>query len=317
MKALTDSRRLALRSASHWYAVLSGERVSPQQAARWRQWYEQDKDHQWAWRQVESLRCQINSVPGALASQTLKDSGLKRRHVLKGLLLLAGAGGGWQLWRSSPGEGLRADYRTATGQILRQTLEDGTLLSLNTDSAINVHFNGSQRLIQLCYGEIAITTAKDAHRRPFVVQTRQGQLTALGTEFTVYQDGDETELSVQRHAVEVALADVPQQKRIAQQGETLRFSATRFTAVQPLNEDNARWTQGILSFSDRPLADVVATLSRYRRGVLRCDPTVAGLRLTGTFPLADSDAVLRAIAKTLPVKIQFVTRYWATLLPAD
>lgn len=38
---LTDSRRQALRSASHWYAVLSGERVSPQQEARWQQWYEQ------------------------------------------------------------------------------------------------------------------------------------------------------------------------------------------------------------------------------------------------------------------------------------
>ncbi len=42
---LTDSRRQALRSASHWYAVLSGERVSPQQEARWQQWYEQDQDN--------------------------------------------------------------------------------------------------------------------------------------------------------------------------------------------------------------------------------------------------------------------------------
>ncbi|MDE7515368.1 DUF4880 domain-containing protein, partial [Escherichia coli] len=43
--SLTDSRRQALRSASHWYAVLSGERVSPQQEARWQQWYEQDQDN--------------------------------------------------------------------------------------------------------------------------------------------------------------------------------------------------------------------------------------------------------------------------------
>ncbi|HCN6585596.1 TPA: DUF4880 domain-containing protein, partial [Escherichia coli] len=49
---LTDSRRQALRSASHWYAVLSGECVSPQQEARWQQWYEQDQDNQWAWQQV-------------------------------------------------------------------------------------------------------------------------------------------------------------------------------------------------------------------------------------------------------------------------
>ena len=52
--SLTDSRRQALRSASHWYAVLSGERVSPQQEARWQQWYEQDQDNQWAWQQVEN-----------------------------------------------------------------------------------------------------------------------------------------------------------------------------------------------------------------------------------------------------------------------
>ncbi|HIB5752231.1 TPA: DUF4880 domain-containing protein, partial [Klebsiella pneumoniae] len=51
--SLTDSRRQALRSASHWYAVLCGERVSPQQEARWQQWYEQDQDNQWAWQQVE------------------------------------------------------------------------------------------------------------------------------------------------------------------------------------------------------------------------------------------------------------------------
>lgn len=98
--SLTDARRQALRSASHWYAVLSGERVSPQQEARWQQWYEQDQDNQWAWQQVENLRCQMSSVPGKLASHTLKDSRLTRRHVLKGLLLLVCAGGSWQLWRS-------------------------------------------------------------------------------------------------------------------------------------------------------------------------------------------------------------------------
>ncbi len=63
--SLTDSRRQALRSASHWYAVLSGERVSPQQEARWQQWYEQDQDNQWAWQQVENLRNQLGGVPGS------------------------------------------------------------------------------------------------------------------------------------------------------------------------------------------------------------------------------------------------------------
>lgn len=69
--SLTDSRRQALRSASHWYAVLSGERVSPQQEARWQQWYEQDQDNQWAWQQVENLRNQLGGVSLAVCLATL------------------------------------------------------------------------------------------------------------------------------------------------------------------------------------------------------------------------------------------------------
>ncbi|MBK0538824.1 FecR domain-containing protein, partial [Klebsiella pneumoniae] len=67
-------------------------------------------------------------------------------------------------------------------------------------------------------------------------------------------------------------------------------------------------TQGVLSFSDKPLGEMIATLSRYRNGVLRCDPAVAGLRLSGTFPLKNTDAILNVIAKTLTVKIQLVTQ---------
>ncbi|HGK4303288.1 TPA: ferric citrate uptake sigma factor regulator FecR [Klebsiella pneumoniae] len=298
--SLTDSRRQALRSASHWYAVLSGERVSPQQEARWQQWYEQDQDNQWAWQQVENLRNQLGGVPGDVASRAL--------HEL-------GAGGGWQLWQSETGEGLRADYRTAKGAVSRQQLEDGSLLTLNTQSAADVRFDAHQRTVRLWYGEIAITTAKDAQQRPFRVLTRQGQLTALGTEFTVRQQDNFTQLDVQQHAVEVLLASAPAQKRIVNAGESLQFSASEFGAVKPLDDESTSWTKGILSFSDKPLGEVIATLSRYRNGVLRCDPAVAGLRLSGTFPLKNTDAILNVIAQTLPVKIQSITRYWINISP--
>ncbi|EPF6703623.1 DUF4880 domain-containing protein [Klebsiella pneumoniae] len=235
--SLTDSRRQALRSASHWYAVLSGERVSPQQEARWQQWYEQDQDNQWAWQQVENLRNQLGGVPGDVASRALHDTRLTRRHVMKGLLLLLGAGGGWQLWQSETGEGLRAE-----------------------------------------------------------------------------QDNF-TQLDVQQHAVEVLLASAPAQKRIVNAGESLQFSASEFGAVKPLDDESTSWTKGILSFSDKPLGEVIATLSRYRNGVLRCDPAVAGLRLSGTFPLKNTDAILNVIAQTLPVKIQSITRYWINISP--
>lgn len=312
---LTDSQRQALRSASHWYAVLSDERVSPQQTEKWQQWYAQNRDHQWAWSQVENLRSQMNVVPGNVAHRALQDTQLTRRRVMKGLLLLLGVGGGWQLWRSDTGTGLRADYTTAKGAIRQQRLEDGTLLSLNTDSAVDVRFDPQQRRIHLWYGEIAITTGKDASSRPFYVQTRHGKLTALGTEFTVRQEADSTLLSVQHHAVKVVLADDPTQERIVRQGESLRFSARALGEIQFAEEDS-NWTQGILSFSNKPLGEVIATLSRYRHGILRCSPEVTTLRLSGTFPLKNTDTVLQVIEKTLPVKIQYITRYWVNILPA-
>lgn len=313
--SLTDSRRQALRSASHWYAVLSGDPASPQQEARWQQWYEQHQDNQWAWQQVENLRSQLSHVPGNLASRALQDTQLTRRHVMKGLLLLLGIGGGWRLWQSETGEGLRADYRTVKGEVSQRRLEDGTRLTLNTQSAANVQFDSHQRTVQLLYGEIAITTGKDAQQRPFRVMTHHGQLTALGTQFIVQQQDHLTRLDVQQHGVEVVLANDETKKRVIRAGESLMFSSTEFGAVMPLDEERASWLQGHLSFSDRPLGEVISTLSRYRSGVLRCDPAVTDLRLSGTFSLNDTDGALNVIAQTLPVKIQYFTRYLVTILP--
>ncbi|MQL49400.1 fec operon regulator FecR [Photorhabdus khanii] len=312
---LTNSRLQALKSASHWYAVLSSDQTSPRQTEKWQRWYEQHQDNQWAWQQVENLRNQMFMVPDNVASRTLQEAHLSRRRMMKSMLLLLGVGGIWQLWYSEAGEGLRADYRTAKGDIQHHRLNDGTLLTLNTDSAVDVRFDSQQRLVHLWYGEIAITTGHDVGTRLLRVQTRQAQLTALGTQFTVRQEGNTTLVSVQQQAVEVVLTGADR-KYIVRQGESLRFSATDFSELTTaIAEDNA-WTQGILSFSDKPLSEVIATLARYRNGVLRCDPTVASLRLSGTFPIKNTDTALTVIEKTLPVKIQYITRYWVNVLPA-
>lgn len=64
-----------------------------------------------------------------------------------------------------------------------------------------------------------------------------------------------------------------------------------------------------------PLGQFLDELGRHRRGVLRCDPAVAELPLTGVFPLADTDRVLAALQQSLPVEVYGVTRYWVTVRP--
>ncbi|PJW33538.1 iron dicitrate transport regulator FecR, partial [Escherichia coli] len=79
------------------------------------------------------------------------------------------AGGGGRCWQSQTGEGRRADYRSAKGTVSRQQLEEGSLLTLNTQGAEDVRVDAHQRTARLWYGEIASTTAKDALQRPIRV----------------------------------------------------------------------------------------------------------------------------------------------------
>lgn len=310
--SLTTEQRQALRNASHWYALLSGERVSPQQEEKWQQWVDANHDNQWAWQQVESLRQQMQTMPGNVASMALRDSQLTRRHVLKGLLLAVGAGTSWQLWHSDSATGLRADYHTAKGEIRQFPLSDGSLLTLDTASAANVRYDDNERRIELLFGKLAITSGKDAQQRPLRVYTPQGQLTALGTEFSVEQQIDRTLLLVSQHAVAVRLAGQPEQCLTVQQGQMLSFSVQSFGAVEHVPA-RMEWTGGRLSVSDRPLAEVIEQLARYRQGILRCDPEVATLRVSGTFPLLKTDVALNALQQTLPISLQRVTRYWVTV----
>ncbi|AFK62625.1 Fe2+-dicitrate sensor, membrane protein [Advenella kashmirensis WT001] len=61
------------------------------------------------------------------------------------------------------------------------------------------------------------------------------------------------------------------------------------------------------------LVDFVAELGRYRPGILRCDSSVADIPVSGAFQLNNTDRILEALAQTLPVQIQFRTRYWVTV----
>ncbi|UPU94119.1 hypothetical protein M0766_06960 [Pseudomonas putida] len=69
---------------------------------------------------------------------------------------------------------------------------------------------------------------------------------------------------------------------------------------------------GRLVFDDWRLDRALAELQRYRPGLLRCSDDIAGLRLSGVYPLDDSDSVLAAIAQALKLKVETRTRYWVT-----
>jgi transmembrane sensor len=109
-------------------------------------------------------------------------------------------------------------------------------------------------------------------------------------------------------------------RKIVSAGESLCFTADSFDAVQPVQRprgtpaaDPPGWTRGALQADNMRLDAFLAEVSRYRRGVIRCDPEVAGLRVSGVFQLGDTSHILAVVRETLPVRIVERTPYWVTV----
>ena len=99
-------------------------------------------------------------------------------------------------------------------------------------------------------------------------------------------------------------------------GQQARFDANGLSGdIEALAPGAGSWADGVLYAEQMPLADFLAELARYRPGLLRCDPAVAGLRVSGAFQLRDTDKILHALAATLPLRIARHTRYWVTVGP--
>jgi transmembrane sensor len=206
-----------------------------------------------------------------------------------------------------------SDYSTGTGEWKQVQLADGTQLMLNTATAIDIDFNAETRRVLLHAGEIYIRTASDP-QRPFLVETRDGTARALGTRYSVRKLDGGTQVRVYEHAVELAPHHTTQKLRL-DAGQQAVLTPDTIQIPDHLDTSEPGWTQRRLVAERMRLDDFLAELSRYRNGILRCDPRIADLRLTGIFPLDDIDRALATLEEGLPVKLDWTTRYWLTVRP--
>jgi len=310
--------RATLEAAAEWYAELrEAEPDSPAHAAH-RDWLDRDPSHRRAWARVEKLSARLDGAPAEIVQPTLSKARATRRQALKVLLLVVGIGGLMGGWLQSDWHRrLAADHYTGTGERSQVRLADGSLIDLNTNTAVDVHFDDQRRRIHLMQGEIQVTTAPDAEARPFLVTTGQGRIRALGTRFLVRLEDDASRVSVLEHAVAIRPAAPPEQARKVEAGYQARFTGQRVGPAEPITGHPAAWTRGQLIVSDWPLGRFLDELSRYREGVLSYDDAAAGLRISGVFYIDDTDAVLDNLAATLPLRIRRFTPYWTRVEPVD
>ncbi|PIB61651.1 FecR domain-containing protein [Pseudomonas sp. 2822-17] len=308
-----------LEEAAEWLMRLSENNLSDSERAEWQRWKVSTPERDRAWARAQLLQSKLGGLPPSLAMSALdRPSHPERRAALGKLaLLLALMPVGWGSWKLAQSQQWTADYRTRVGERRELTLADGSHITLNTATAIDVRFDSQQRRVHLREGEILVQTAQDASR-PFLVSTRQGRMQALGTRFTVRELSARTHLAVLEGAVQVVLADDRQTApRIVNAGQRTEFSAQQFGALTATDRNVGAWTQGMLMADNMRLADFVAELTRYRHGFVRYDPALADLRISGAFPISDTQRTLNMLVHTYPVLANgHLNGYWVTLSPA-
>lgn len=278
------------------------------------QWRQRSAEHARAWERAERLLGRLGGLPPELAGPALgRAPDASRRRALKQLgLLLAATPVAWAGWQHAPREWL-ADHRTGIGEQHSLSLPDGSRLTLNTDSAVDLCFSTERRRVALLDGEIFIETSAAA---PLTLQvsTAQGLLSAQVGRFSVRQDDGHTHLAVLEGAVQVQpLQGAP---LLVQAGQGSVFEARGQTEQTLADAGAVAWTRGMLMADRMPLAEFAAELARYRRGIVRCDPQVAGLLISGAYPLLNRERTLAMLQATYPVRVSAMTGYWITLTPA-
>lgn len=297
------------RAAAQWLALLESGNATERDHASLQQWRDSHPQHEQIWQKAQLLRQRFTDLPPALAMASLDRPQPGRRAVLKRALGVAAlVPAAWLLSRQLPIDVWRADLHTATGERKQVPLADGSSLQLNTASAVDVDV--ARRHVTLVEGEMALTVPGT---RALTVQTRYGQLIVGQAQVCVRQWSSGCLVSVLKGAVQVQ--DLRGQMATLQGGQQARLQASGMGAVAGFDAQQLGWRDGVLTAQNQLLGDFLRELERYRPGVLRWDPSLETLRVTGSFQLADTDRILALLASTLALEVQSRTRYWVTLTP--
>lgn len=187
-------------------------------------------------------------------------------------------------------------FASAQGQIQTISTEDGSQIELDSQSRVELAFDSQQRQVKLLAGRAYFTVAA-GDKRPFIVTTTQGSVTALGTMFSVaYTEQGVVNVAVYEHSVLVQTQ--AGQQATLQERYALNY-AEQISHAYALNElDSADWRHKRLIFTDQPLVQVLHTLNKYRsKPIYLLTDQAKHLPISGVMHIDDLDPSIAALAK--------------------
>lgn len=323
-----DETQSVERIAAQWM-VRKQEGLTPAEEKQLEVWLESDSRHLEVFSEIQETSQLLDQLrdPGLAEQPTPAPRNLLafvwRQTWLKPVLAAAAAIMiGWFLWpRSAPSGGpFVTNAVTEIGVVHELRLPDGSVVRLNTDSAVSVTFSDAERRVRLSKGEAYFSVAKNSER-PFWVEAGTVAVRAVGTAFNVRRQDHAVDVLVTEGKVKIEETSrksgnsnsAVQPDRFLVAGQRLSIAGDRDAPGRPVpsavpHEEIARtlaWQQRRLEFDRMPLSEVVAEFNRHNRHQLViADPGLAAQSFGGGFSSQGFDAFVEILEQSFDVKAE-------------
>lgn len=314
--------------AAAWVARFDGGDVSADDFAKFQSWLNQSAKHREAVEECGRLWAEFDTVKqlsAAIEAGRVAGAGGERPAMkLVSRRWLAYAAGGSIAAALAAGFVYRsfdmpppvmASYETTVGMQKNALLADGSTVTLNTNSRIDVTISRERRDVRLVRGE-AYFEVTHADKRPFTVFAGKGLVRDIGTAFDVRLVESAVNVSVARGSVEISAAEGTKTSNAARPlavlnaGQSVLFNRKIERSERISDADMNRrlaWRQGVLIYAGEPLAEVVADIRRYSSMEIDLDPNLRDRRIGGSFKISQIREVFTALESNFGIHSEWVS----------
>lgn len=295
-----------METAADWLLRLREDTLSEQELSQWLEWCEAHPENLAAFEELQALW-------QAAGDHAPRETKVRERVWVRPVALAASvavlvAGAAFVVLNRAPGTvQTMADVdRVATpvAQNRDAILPDGSQVTIGARSLLEVQFTPSGRQLELSEGQAYFKVERD-RTRPFVVDAAGLRIQAIGTAFDVRHGVNAVIVTVQEGAVKVSRAGGAYISQLnAGRQLTFDLAAGQAREVQADPAVAVAWRSGRLEFTGDSLETVIASVNRYSpRPVVLGDPSLGGLKFTGTVFVDSIDASLDALEQVFPLSI--------------
>jgi transmembrane sensor len=197
-------------------------------------------------------------------------------------------------------------FQTKVGEQRSVLLADGSRVTLNTASKIEVTLRADHRIVQLLQGEALFEVTHDA-QSPFDVYAGKVVVRAVGTRFDIDRRPMRTAVTI----VEGRVAMIAAGSRtgtlpvLSARDRVIVDGAGPGALEHDVNlAEITAWTQHELVFHHRPLGEVADEFNRYNVGRIQIhSPSLRDQEVTGTFRSNDVASFVAVLAGTPGVHV--------------